>query len=474
MKKFLPMIQSTTQKVKSSIQKIPPKFRLIILGVILLLILAIVAVSVAMCGRRGRYTTITLVYANWNLGAYRDNALELRMIQSFMDEHPHIIVEIDQQVAMPWTSSLTTAANQGRMPDVFMLEDIGLKAANGWLMDVTSYVWADLDFFDLPAGVQEAMRISGVTYAIPFAQNIHGYFVNRDLLRDMGLAVPAFGVSAEGFLDAVHGATDFDRPSIGLNQAFSFMDWYPSAVDSYLRFFAFDGFGFALNSAAMLEGVRIASELYGGGYTFDGLSDDVIAAYFPSGYALGAFRDGQMAFMYGGTGLAEIMLHQINFDWEFIGVPGGRSIVTLEALGIYSNTSHPEEAYMLARWMGHSAEGSLRRLEYAGSMGIMPTSLPVTQNREVLQELWQLLPVPGLMEIYGSMDRALIDGLRVLPGYMQARFSAPSGIEIDGAPAGIDPLIRYSITGNAYFPDYSFTAERVARQQLDAALAPFR
>ena len=467
MKKFLQMIKAKTQQV-------PPKLRLIILGITVLLVLAVVAVVVTTCTRRGRQRTVTLVYANWNLGAYRDNALELRMIQSFMEEHPHIRVEIDQYVAMPWTSSLTIAANQNRMPDVFMLEDTGLKAANSWLMDITAHVWADLDFFDLPAGVQEAMRISGITYAVPFAKNIHGYFVNRDLLDDMDITPPSFGMTAETFLVAVRGATDLSRPSVGLNQAFAFMDWYPSTVDTRLRFFAFDGFGFQLNSPAMLEGVSIASELFAGGYTFDGLPDDIIEAYFPAGYALGAFRDGQLAFFYGGSGLAEIMLQQLDFDWEFIGVPGGRSIVTLEALGIYAGTSHPEEAYMLARWMGHGVEGSLRRLEYAYEMGITPTSLPISQNREVLQMLWQALPMPGIVQVYEAMDQALIDGLRVMPGYVQARFSAPSGVEIDGAPAGVDPLIRYSITGGAYFPDHSFTAERVARQQLDAALTPFR
>jgi len=87
------------------------------------------------------------------------------------------------------------------------------------------------------------------------------------------------------------------------------------------------------------------------------------------------------------------------------------------------------------------------------------------------------MPVPGLRYIYASMDRALLDGLRILPGYMQARFSAPTGVEIYGTPhtdAGIDPLIRYSITGDINFQDYSRLAEDVARQQLDAARAAFR
>ena len=467
------------KKIQLFATKLPKKTQLVILSLAAVLILALIAVLVITFVRRrpGDDEIITLTYANWNLGRYRNDALELRMIQSFMDEHPNIRVEIDNHIALPWTESLTIAANQNRLPDVFMLEDIGLKASNGWLMDITSLIWADLDFFDLTRVVQESMRIGNVMYAVPFSQNIHGYFVNIDLLRELGVEPPSFGVPAGGFVEAVRTATDLSNNRIGLNQVFSFVEWYPGAINNELGFFAFDGFGFALNSPYMHEAVRVASGLFGEGSSFDGVPANVRDAHFPSGYALGTFRDGQMAFLYGDLWLANLMIGQVPFEWEFIGVPGGRSVVTLEALGISSTTNHPEEAYMLARWMGYGTEGSLRRLEYARDMGIMPNGLPVAQNRAVLEELLQIIPVPGLVDVYASMDRALIDGLRVLSGYMQARFTAPTGVAVQGSDLsdiGVEQLIRYSITGNTYFPNHSHVAEEVTRHQLDTALAGFR
>lgn len=465
------------EKIKQTAIKIPKKIQLLILILTVVIIAAIILVVVTTCGRRRTGEIITLTYANWNLGHNRDNALELRMIQSFMDEHPNIRVVIDQHLVSPWTESLTNAVIHNRLPDVFMVEDISVSVANGWLMDITSNLVADLDFFDLPRGVQESMRIGGIMYAIPFAQTIHGYFVNNDLLRTLDIEPTPFGVSANRLVDAIRAATDPNIPSIGTNNVLPFVEWYPSAVNNLLGFFAFDGFGFALNSPEMLEAVRIATELYNGGYAFYGIPTDTAASYFPAGYALGAFRDGQMAFLYGGSWLNDIMINQMEFDWQFIGVPGGRSIVTLEALGVSSRTNHPEEAYLLARWMGHGTEGSLRRLEYAREMGLVPGSLPVSQNREVLESLFEIMPVPGLREIYESMDTALIDGLRVLPGYMQARYTAPTGIDIYGTThtdVGVDTLIRYSIAGYIYFPDHSDTAEDVARHQLNIAQDIFR
>jgi len=419
---------------------------------------------------------ITITYANWNLGPERDNALELRMLQAFMDEHPHIYVEIDASISHShWTDSLVAAANAGRLPDVFMVDDIADKMARGLLMDITAMVLPDVGFFDLPRIVQEAVLINGAVHALPFAQELHGYFVNRDLFRALGMEPPEFGITAPDFLDNVRTATNLAHPSIGVNSARSFVEWYPGAVSPHMGFFAYDGLGFALNSPEMLEAIRIASELHSEGYSFEGLQD--AADYFPIGYDLGAFRTGQMAFFYGSTGLMNMMVNQIDFDWDFIGVPGGRAITTLEVVGISATSRHPEEAYLLASWMGFSTEGSLRRMEYAAEIGMVVDSLPLSQSTQVLNALWQIIPAAGLREVYNAMDRVLVDGLRVLPGYIQARFSAPTGVAIVGTPhtnAGIDPLMLYSIIGDVHFPNYSAMAEELSRQQLDDAMAALR
>jgi len=441
-----------------------------------LFLLCLLAVVGLFSGCNGSYDyeprAVTLTYANWNLGPGQDDAIERQMIQAFMDEHSHIAVFIDESIQAPWLENLIIAASGGVLPDVFLVDDIGGAIVNGLVRNITHLAQTDDDFFELAPIVQETVMLSGAVYAVPFAKHIHGYFVNRDLFADIGMTPPGFGVAAGEFLGAVHAVSDLSIPVVGLNQAQSFVDWYPSAINSQLGFFAFDVADFRLNGPELLEAVRIAAELLVSGHTFYGLDHDWRTTYFPVGYGLGAFREEQMAFFYGGSWHIDRMINQAAFDWDFIGVPGGRSVVTLEVIGVSSATQHPEEAYLLARWMGHGVDGNAHRMVLHQEHETVPEMLPVTQNSQVLEALWDIMPVQGLIDVYAAMDRALIDGLRVMPGYMQARFAAPTGIEIFGTSytnASIDALLRYTINGYANFADHSYIADEIAQQQLDIA-----
>jgi len=414
--------------------------------------------------------SITLTYSHWNMSG--NNPLELRMIQSFMDEYPHIAVHVDHTIALPWMVGISEAASDNRLPDVFAVDDLGANVANGWLLDMTALAWADLDFFDLPRIVQESVLLNEHVYVLPATQDIHGYFINRDLFVELGLTPPAFGISADDFIDSARQVTDLSYPSMGLNHSLSFVDWYPGAINPALSFFGFNGREFALDAPEMLAAVHHARQLFSGGYTFDSIPHETVGDYFPIGYELGAFRNGQIAMFYGGAWMMDIMLNQVAFDWDFIGVPGGRSVVTLDILGVSATTEYPEEAYLLARWMGHGREGNLRRIQYARELGITLGSFPITQYQPVLDSLWETIPAPGFRYVYETMERALVDGARVLPGYMQARLSAPTGVNIPGTvytnvPVG--PLLTHSILGYVYFPDHAAAAQEVARQQLEAA-----
>jgi len=417
---------------------------------------------------------ITLRYANLNLGYGLNDEVERQMLQAFMDDHSHITVVIDEGHTAPWLDSLEAAAYHGNLPDVFMVDDLGGAMVAGLLLDITNLAQNDDDFFDMPGIVQETVMQSGAVYAIPFAQHMHGYFVNQSLFSDIGFDVPSFGITAGEFLGAVHAVTDPVRMIMGLNQSHSFVDWYPSAINPGLVFFAYDGAAFNLNGPEMLEAVRIATELHAMGYTLSGLAHEDRQEHFQAGYELGAFRDEQLAFFYGGSWHLERMINQAAFDWDFIGVPGGRAVVTLEIIGVSATTEHPEEAYLLASWMGHSVEGNLRRLELYKELEMVPTILPVTQNSSVLDALWEIIPSQGLISAYSAMDRALIDGLRVMPGYMQARFAASTDVEIHGTAytnASIDALLRYTIYGYVNFLEHSENAEAIALQQLQDAQA---
>ena len=239
------------------------------------LIAGIVFLVMHIRGRADGREQITLVYANMNMAHGR--ALEQRMLQSFMDENPHIIVELDAHVTNPatWAASLATAQAENRMPDVFTVPDKAGMVSEGFLLDITNMAWADVDFLGVPRVIHQAVMVGSAVYVLPTSQDIHGYFVNRDLFRALGLRVPEFGISASDFIEVLRMSTDISHPSIALNRSFSFVDWHPGAVNPQLGFFAYDGTGFRLSSQEMLAAVRIAREINDAGYTWYNLPEDM-------------------------------------------------------------------------------------------------------------------------------------------------------------------------------------------------------
>jgi multiple sugar transport system substrate-binding protein len=280
----------------------------------------------------------------------------------------------------------------------------------------------------------------------------------------------------DAFLEAVRATTDLSRPTIGLNYAVSFPDWMPGALNPNLGFFAYDGAGYALNSPEMLETMRIATELTTTGFTYHGLTYEQ-RELFLRPYAFGAFMEGQVAMIHDGTWLSGLFSRELDFEWDFIAVPGGRPVVTLDILGIASTTNHPEEAYLLARWMGHGVDGYLTRMEIASEMGMEIGSLPVSSDSRVLDIYWQMVNIPGLIAAYAHMDRAMIDGNKIIPGHPHARWGAATGIALPGTDSdniSVGDVFWHSILGNLNFPDHADVVNTVSNQELQRAMEALR
>ncbi|MCL2286238.1 MAG: extracellular solute-binding protein [Firmicutes bacterium] len=418
--------------------------------------------------------TVVLRYANWNLGTEEDNNIERRMIQAFMDAHPHIRIEIDESITGDWTEALAIAASVGNLPDVFMVNDTGMMAANGWLRDITEISNADSEFVNLPASIRNATQINNVVYTVPFAQFMLGYFVNRTLFEELNLDPPEFGISVDDFVRLVRQTTDLNRPTIGLNYSNQILYWLPGARNPNLGFFAYDGVAYALNSPEMLEAVSLATELAATGMTYGGLDYDQ-RAVFAMPWAGGAFNHGQVAFLWDGSWVIDWVPRyaaEAGFELDFIGVPGGRTVITLDILGIASTTRHPEEAYLFARWMGHGVEGYLRRIELAREAGININSLPASSDPRVLEAFMDIVTIPGLRTAIDNMDNALIDGNKILPGHVQGRFYAQTGISIpntDYDNATVNQVIHHSIVGNINFADHADAVNAASRAAMQAA-----
>ena len=441
---------------------------------------AALGLTVGACGNGGGTTSadaeqIVLSYANWNLGTAEENNIERRMIAAFEEAHPHITIEIDESIpGGNWMENLSIAASAGNLPHVFMLSDAPTSMANGWLMDISEITNANAEFNNLPTAMQEATKLNGAVYSVPFAQFMMGFYVNRDLFNDLNLDAPQQGFSMEEFKEAVRNTTDLNRPSIGVNNVESFVSWYAGAVNPNMGFFTFEDGTYNLNSDEMIEGIRVARELGQNGFAFAGLSEEQREAVFATTEAPDAFRNGQVAMLFEGSWMNGDFSETLPFEWDFIGIPGGRSVLTLDILGIAQTAEHPEEALLFAQWMGHGNDGFLKRMEMAQEMGIQVSSLPISTNEDVLAAYWEKVNVPGIITAYENLDNAMIEGNKIVPGFVASRWEATTGLSIPGTDidnATIGQIFEQSIFGTLNFADYATQVNELAQQQHDQAVA---
>ena len=114
-------------------------------------------------------------------------------------------------------------------------------------------------------------------------------------------------------------------------------------------------------------------------------------------------------------------------DLDFIGTPvvnGSKRIpIVADFFTIASSTKHPEEAYLLAKWMGF-AEGYAKRLELSKTVeGISQVNFaPIQNDEELLDEYFELYPsFTGLRTVIES-GNFIVEPVKFLPGYDNARY----------------------------------------------------
>jgi len=415
---------------------------------------------------------IIITYANWNLGTEEENNIERQMIQAFMDAHPHIIVEIHEGVVAgegSWEERLAIAASIGNLPDVFMTNDIGIHLQGGWALDITDLANADADFNALPANTQALMMFNDRVYMVPFAQHMFGYFVNLDLFDSLNLDAPTHGFTVEQFEAALRAVTDHGAGTIGTNHINYVASWYPGAVNPNLGFFTFDGANFHVDAPEMAAGLQLALEINNAGLAFGGVDYYERQELFGTGWDGQVFFDGNMGLKWDGTWSVANIAYQSDFNWEFIGVPGGRPMVTVDVFTIASTTEHAEAAYLLATWMGSGTEGFIQRMEIAAEMGIVVNAIPISGNQGMLDQFWATMPVEGIGIAYENMANALVDPNKVTPGWRDTRFYTDTGVAIgDNDNANSWFFFYQAQQGNVNFADYLTRVNEAMQERFES------
>jgi len=421
-----------------------------------------------------------LVYMNWNLGTAEQNNLERQMVAAFNAMTGKTVKILENINTNAYEDSLIALAGKEQMPDVFMLTNMTFGLSNQFLADMTSYSASDEDWATVPTSVANATKYNAKVYALPFAIHMMGYFENEELLDEKNL--PSLSVSPS-WNDFYNVVTTLKQPSkgiMGLNVESTLFEWYPAQINPSLGWFSYDGDKYNLDGADFASALAITKTMRANSLTFDSLTSEQRTSL---GYtdSVAFWNDGKLGLRWGYTYEIPDMLEHSTFNKKFIGVPGGRTPIVGDYLGVSPTCKDPQLAYEFAKWMSFSPDGIKERLELDAD-GSQFSSLPLSTDETVIAAYFaeKYNRMPGLEDVFRDSDNGIVEGVKIIPGYGKSRWTARAGsnitINVDGAPITnpqVGQVIDQCWLGSISWADYAAGLNLIANREYNNALNTF-
>jgi len=417
---------------------------------------------------------VTIRYAAHNLGTEEENNAERQMIAAYMALNPHVTIEIvDMSAEGGWEANLTAYAAKGEFPDVYHAFNLPLYIQNEWLADLTDVVAADPDWTKVPQALRDAITYDGVVYGVPSAQFIVGYIVNKDLFEKNNLDAPEYGFTIEEFEAAMKALHNPNGGVLGLDEIWPILGWYPNAVDKNLGWFSFDGEKVHYNSAAFKEAMAKTAEY--APYAWDTLTEEQKANFKATGpWELFQNEEVGMRFEYSWS--FPWYMENVDFEWDFVGIPGGNQALVYDFIGVGKTTQHLNEAYAFAKWMAFDPAGYAKRVEIAQTSNYLPF-MPVAVDEESMALYLSFYKdKPGIAKALANLDGSMIESVQKgIPGFVNARWEGNPGIVVAGEEVTrIDWFWNYANFGKFKYEDYSAQLEEYANKVLADARAELK
>ena len=395
---------------------------------------------------------IVIRYANWNLGTAEsiDSNMERLMIKAFMEEYPEIKVEIIERPKIPgtnddvgWTDFLAGRASVKNLPDVYMGDNIPYYVIQDWAYNITDLVSEDEEFLNISSDIRDVITYDGKVMAIPAAVFYAGYVVNQTLYNNRYQDYPTINSTFDELISvtkaAANHASNNNTGVVGLEGIEHLLHWYPAQLNEDYSWFTLAADGFHLNSpefATTMETYRILHT--DSTFVWEALIEEMLKEdsnidfgnIFPEG---SQFDNGNILckwFYSWDFGSIQTRINSGEYDWnmDFIGTPivndNKRVPIVADFFAIASNTKHPEEAYLLAKWMGFGKVGYEKRISLSKTVsGVNQVNFPPIQvDEDLLDQYFTLYPsFPGLRVIIEA-GKVIVEPTKYLPGYDDARY----------------------------------------------------
>ena len=245
------------------------------------------------------------------------------------------------------------------------------------------------------------------------------------------------------------------------------MGWYANTQNPDLRWFSYDGEQMNYNAPAFKDAVEFAGEMKP--YTWEGLTEEQMAN-FQSTNPGELYLNQEVGLRWDGGWAIPSYVENADFDWDFVGVPGGNQALVMDVMVVSQMAAYPDEAFEFARWMTYSPESYGREIELAQAAGTAP-KMPVSVDEETLALYNDFVDMPGIEAALNNLDGSMVESLaKVVPGYIDARWEGKPGIDIgDEADVNMWYMFTFANDGQYKYEDYSAQLEQFANQILETA-----
>ena len=395
---------------------------------------------------------VTLSFADWG-----NQDFNQRMIDLFEVKYPHITVDLRQDIVGSgdfFAGNLVTAAQAGLLPDVFAIDNIPTLINAGLTMDIAEFWDEDPDADLVYDNISFAGVYNGKRYAMPSHQFLRGILINLDIFENANLQTVAgqYRIDNDGypvkdwtfteFVNIAKAIKNFDLVNtenlvVGMDTWYGSPDFqqvWPTMDNTATQYDTWDGTQFNYTSSSWISAMQAKLELH---QLTDGTTSRFTAEDAEENDVLNKFliQNGYAAMDIEGSWQFWVIKDAIDnrdFDLGFWPYPQGSAGLfpptILDFQAVSSQTEHPEEAYLLAKWMTFGRDGWDARLslmeedrEEAIANGLTPDFLdrfPIADYPNIWTRVRDLVDgIEGIDAIFDRIEYSKPDLDKWLPGY---------------------------------------------------------
>lgn len=416
-----------------------------------------------------------LSYLAWDTGTVEDPSIERVMVEIYDEAHPEVEIEV---MSLPegtgYDEYVATLAASAQMPDVFAWASVAGTIINGWAADVSEYALADEEYGMVNEGTREGGQVNGKVYGIPKAMHYQGIMMNKDIFQQNNVDFLEYGYTIDDLMTAIEKNTTSRTKGVDFLRIES---WYPFTQNPEYGFASYDGEKVNLTSPEYAKGIELAQKITQNNWDMKNTSP---AEFFGTeGWAWGEI--GGIALQLEGTWNLTGLKNTAGFEYDYIGLPGGHTILINDYIFVSESSKDKAAAYDFAKWMAYSLDGTNERFDIAEKSDVYTyNSVPlITTNDELNKRYFKIVAdFPGFIKAYNQLaenpELLHVEGYKEIPGFEAAIYKADTGVQGKNAEGAtysmnIEQLRDAIIKGEYKLSDYASKMNDIANLEFKTA-----